>query len=115
MRKVDSIRFQIYLLVISMAVSAVLLLVSAAKGVAHEKHDAAVRDASIAEQRNIGFVLGEYEGKLALYREHSDKPYCILDTELYLLPEEDQQKIADGGILVDTEEALRALLEDWDA
>ncbi len=115
MRKIDSIRFQIYLLVISMAISAVLILVSAAKGVAYDKHDAAVREASAAEQGRIGFVLGEYEGKLALYREHSEKPYRILDIELYLLPEEDQRTIANGGILVDTEEELRALLEDWDA
>ncbi len=112
MQKLYTMRGQIYLLLTAMAISAVLILVSAAKGIAHDRTEAAMREASRAE--TVGFVLGEYEGKLALYREHSAKPYQVLEMETYLLSEEDRTALQ-TGILVGTEEELWQLLEDWDS
>lgn len=105
---------QIVLLLTAMAISAVIILLSAAKGVERQKSEAAARQASMTEQKPNGFVLGEYEGRLALFRENSPKPYRILDMEIYLLPEEDLQTIRSGGIVVETEAELNRLLEDWD-
>lgn len=104
----------IALLLTAMTISAVIILLSAAKGVEHQKSAAAAKQASMAAQEPIGFVLGEHNGRLALFRENSAKPYRILDMEVYLLPEEDLQSIQNGGIVVDTEEELKQLLEDWD-
>ena len=108
-------RRQIFMLLTAMTISAVIIMISAAKGVQLQKSGAAARDASRAAQEHNGFVLGEFDGRLALYREQSQKPYRILDMELYLLSEEDQQRIRSGGIVVESEEELERLIEDWDS
>lgn len=105
---------QIAVLVMAMTISAVIILLSAARGIERDKSAAAERNASMAAQEEYGFVLGAYEGRLALFREDHGSPYRILETELYLLPEEDRRQIESGGILVATEEELEKLLEDWD-
>lgn len=108
-------RTQIYLMVTAMAISAVIILVSAAKGVERKKAAALIRRAAMADrERTIGFVLGESNGHLALYRENSTKPYRILEMETYLLSEADLQALQEG-IVVETEEELERLLEDWDS
>lgn len=105
---------QIILLLTAMTISAVIILLSAAKGVEQQKSSAMTKQASMAAHENTGYVLGEYNGRLALFREHSSKPYRILEMEVYLLPEADQESIRSGGIMVETEDELRQLLEDWD-
>ena len=105
---------QIILLLTAMTISAVIILISAAKGVEQQKSTAIAKQASMAAHDETGYVLGEYNGRVALFREHSSKPYRILDMETYLLPEADLEAIRSGGIVVETEEELRRLLEDWD-
>lgn len=112
MRKIQ--RYQVYLLLTAMAVSAVIILLSAAKGIEREKAAAAARRAAMAQRENIGFVLGESNGHLALYRENSTRPYCILEMETYLLSEADLEALQEG-IVVETEEELNRLLEDWNS
>lgn len=109
-----SMKAQIAILLTAMTISAVLILGSAAKTVERAKSDAVTRRAAMSEQDPVGFVLGECNGRLALYRENSAKPYKILDMEVYLLPEADREALREG-IVVETEEELRKLLEDWDA
>lgn len=109
----EQIRKKMYFLLTGMTVSAVLLLTAAAETVKHEKSTAAVREASLRPQPSPGFVLKEYEGRMALYRENAPRPYRILDREVWLLPEEDRLALQEG-ILVATEQELRQLLEDWD-
>lgn len=108
-------RRHIILLVTAMTISAVIIMLSAAKGVERQKSAAAEKQASMAAQEKIGFVLGEYNGRLALFRENSVKPYRILETEIYLLSEKDLQTIRSGGVRADTEEELRQIIEDWDS
>lgn len=109
----ESIRRPLYILLTGMAISAVLLLVSAGEAVKHEKSTAVARQAAFQEKPSFGFILREYEGHLALFREGSEKPYKILETEVWLLPDEDRLAVQEG-ILVKTEAELRELLEDWD-
>ena len=95
-----------------MALSMLVVCVSAGKSVEYEK------SATIARQvprKTVepGFVLREENGRLALFREGADTPYQLLDTEVWLLPEEDRLALAEG-IHVADEAALRKLLEDWD-
>ena len=96
-----------------MAFSALLVCVSAGKSVEHEKSASIARQA-VRKTEEPGFVLGESEGHLALFREGADRPYQILGTEVWLLPEADRQAVA-AGIHVADETALRRLLEDMDA
>ena len=96
-----------------MAFSALLVCVSAGKSVEYEKSATIARQA-VRKTEEPGFVLGESEGHLALFREGSERPYQILDTEVWLLPEADRQAVA-AGIHVEDEAALRRLLEDMDA
>ncbi len=110
----QNIHIQIAALLTAMTISAVIILLSAAHGIERDKSAAAEKNASTASQEEYGFVLGAYEGRLALFREDHDSPYRILETELYLLPEDDRRQIESGGILVATEEELEQLLEDWD-
>lgn len=109
----ENIRRPLYLLLTGMIISAVILLISAGKAVRTEKSIAAARQAAYQERKPVGFVLKEYQGHLALYRENAPAPYCILDSEVWLLPEEDRLALEEG-ILVENEQALKALLEDWD-
>lgn len=102
------------LLLTAMTISAVLILVSAGKGVERRKSAAAARQAGMQERAPVGYVLREYEGHLALYRENGIRPYRVLDTEVWLLPEEDRAAL-ENGILLETEQELRQLLEDWDS
>ncbi len=107
-------RVQIYLLITSMAISAVIITMSAAKGLAQKKGAATVRHASMAEESSIGYVLGECDGHLALYRENSSRPYRILDMQVYLLSDADRQALSEG-ITARTEAELERILEDWDS
>lgn len=102
----------VWLLLTAMTISAVLVLVSAGKAVEHEKSAAIARQA-VRKTEEPGYVLREADGRLALFRENADRPYKILDTEVWLLSEEDRQALA-AGIHVPDEQSLRALLEDFD-
>ncbi|MCR4645566.1 MAG: hypothetical protein K5695_09195 [Oscillospiraceae bacterium] len=96
-----------------MAFSALIVCVSAGKNVEYEKSASVARQA-VRKTEEPGFVLRESEGHLALFREGAERPYQILDTEVWLLPEADRQALAEG-IVVKDEAALRQLLEDMDA
>ncbi|MBR3629449.1 MAG: hypothetical protein IKN55_03140 [Oscillospiraceae bacterium] len=95
-----------------MAFSMLVVCVSAGKSVEHEK-SAAIARQSVRKTEEPGYVLREADGHLALYREGADSPYRVLDTEVWLLPEEDRQALA-AGIHAADEAELRQLLEDWD-
>lgn len=101
-----------WMLLPALAFSILLVCASAAKSVEYEKSAAVARQA-VRKTEEPGFVLREADGHLALFRENADRPYRILDTEVWLLPEEDRQALA-AGIHVADEAELRRLLEDWD-
>lgn len=110
----DSLRRQAALVLTSMTISAVIILGSAAKSLERTKSDAAARAFTMSQRDPVGFVMREYEGSLALFRENGIKPYKILDVPLYLLSEADRTALQEG-IFVETEAELVRLLEDWDA
>ena len=101
-----------WMLLPALALSMLLVCVSAGKSVEQEKSAVIARQA-VRKTEEPGFVLREENGHLALFREGAESPYRILDTEVWLLPEEDRLALADGIHLAD-ETQLRELLEDWD-
>ena len=113
--KTVSVRFAcIFLLLVSLMLSAVIVMVPAAKGVALQKSNAIAELAANQPVPEPRFLLRTYEGHLALWREGAARPYRILQTELWLLSDADRQAV-EAGIYVDTEAELNRLLEDLDA
>ena len=57
-------------------------------------------------------VIGEWEGKLAVFQPSGSSPSEVFDVYISSLPEEEQQKLQEG-IPVYDEETLAGLLEDY--
>ena len=60
----------------------------------------------------FGFLLGAYEGKVALFREGSAKPMKVFPYDVSLLPEADQKRLEDG-VYADSLNELRKIVEDY--
>ena len=58
------------------------------------------------------FLLGHYNGFIALWQLPEPKPRVVFPYSTASLPRADQEKLADG-ILIESEEALQQLLEDY--
>jgi len=110
----ENTRIPIAVLLVSMTISAVLLVVSAGNAMRQQKEIQVEKAAALAEKEPVGFILKEYEGKAALFRENSERPYQILDLEVWLLPEADRIAL-EQGIFAQDEAELRKILEDWES
>ena len=82
MKKAVSTEFRIGMLLASMTLSAVILVVSAGNAARQHKEANIQKAALLAEKEPVGYLLKEYQGKAALFRENSEKPYQILDIEV---------------------------------
>ena len=60
----------------------------------------------------LGFLLGNYKGYLALWKEDSPDPFQIFPLRIESLPSEDQSALV-KGIPARSELELNQLLEDY--
>ena len=60
----------------------------------------------------FGFILGVYEGKIALWRDNQEKPMKVFPYQVSILPQADQQRLQQG-IHVDSLSELYKLVEDY--
>jgi hypothetical protein len=60
----------------------------------------------------LGFLLGIYEGKVALWKDHNPKPIKVFPYQASQLPEQDQ-KLLEEGVHVDSLGQLRKLIQDY--
>ena len=60
----------------------------------------------------LGFLLGNYKGYLALWKENTPDPFQIFPLCIESLPEEDQNAL-EKGIPARSELELQQLLEDY--
>lgn len=60
----------------------------------------------------FGFLLGVYEGKIALWQDGKEKPIKVTPYEVTMFPEDDQQKLK-NGIHVESLKELQKLIEDY--
>ena len=60
----------------------------------------------------FGFLLGIYEGKVALWKDNKDMPLRVFPYQASMLPKEDQQML-ERGIHVDSIGELYKLIEDY--
>ena len=61
---------------------------------------------------DVVFIVKDYEGRLAVFVKGDEQPSVVLDTPINILPQIDQQKLA-NGIEVVGSSRLRTLLEDY--
>ena len=94
----------------SILIAAVIVLCALSQSIQNKR--AAVKTEESSTLPQVDYVLGEYEGYLAVFRGEQKKPYQVLQMPVQLLPEEDQGAI-EAGIHVQTEQELRRLLEDF--
>ena len=57
------------------------------------------------------YVVREYDGMVAVFEKHKERPVKITDTYVSSLPQGDRDNLRDG-IEVNSDEKLRKLLED---
>ena len=60
----------------------------------------------------LGFLLGIYEGKVALWKDNQKKPIKVFPYEASMFPEEDQKRLKEG-VHVDSLSELYKLIEDY--
>lgn len=58
------------------------------------------------------WLLREYQGKIGVFAEGSDKPQQVLNVYISTLPQDDQQKLK-KGIHASSREELLALIENY--
>lgn len=62
--------------------------------------------------KNNNYILSEYEGKLAIYKNGENMPISVYETYLSSLPEKDKELI-EKGIIIESTEELQSLIEDY--
>jgi len=60
----------------------------------------------------FGFILGIYEGRIALWKDNDPEPYKVFPYYASMLPRKDRETLK-KGIYLENEEQLRKLVEDY--
>lgn len=60
----------------------------------------------------LGFLLGIYEGKIALWRNNEPEPIQVFPYRASMLPKADQ-KALQKGIAIDNLDQLQKLIQDY--
>lgn len=61
---------------------------------------------------SISYIIGEYDGKVAVFKENEDSPVEIFNSYTNMLPLEDAQALK-NGIKVHSEDELNRIIEDY--
>ncbi len=60
----------------------------------------------------LGFLLGSYNGRLAVWKDDDPQPYRVYPCPVYLLPAKEQDALR-KGIRIDSMDDLHAFLENF--
>lgn len=60
----------------------------------------------------LGFLLGIYEGKVALWKDNQKQPLRVFPYKASMLPKQDQQALK-KGIHIENIQQLQQLIEDY--
>jgi hypothetical protein len=71
-----------------------------------------ITETTTIDSNICGYVLKEYKGTLALFREGSEEPYRVLNVDLSTLSDYDK-KLLEKGIVRKTEHEFNTLIEDY--
>ncbi len=100
-----------------LAIAAAVVIAAAAllclSAVVQRSLESPTREREIAPPENTVYrIIGEWEGKVAVYVPGTDMPETVYDTMVMSLPAEERQHLYDG-IEVESREALALQLEDY--
>ena len=70
------------------------------------------KQAIIANILVFGFILGVYEGKVALWKDNQKKPMKVFPYQVSVLPPADQERLR-NGIHADTLGELYKMVQDY--
>ncbi|MDR0919240.1 MAG: hypothetical protein LBM93_08335 [Oscillospiraceae bacterium] len=120
-KKENQIRGILTVFLVAIMVSAVIIIFTLVLGNENVQETETVADAAVISQvyqteatvitKPIGYVMKDYDGVVAIFRENSELPYQILDYPMYLLSDEDKMAVEEG-ITVETEQEMKRLIED---
>ncbi len=60
----------------------------------------------------LGFLLGSYKGRLAVWKDNDPEPYRVYPCPVYLLPKEERDALQ-RGIRIDSMDDLSDFLENF--
>lgn len=107
------------MLIVSAVLSSVILIAShkaeqkPASTNAQKGQETKLTEAS--EQKPVLFIIKEYNGKIAAFKEGQDKPFKTVDgAVLKTLPEADRELLKEG-IPIHSLDELMQLIEDYDS
>ena len=60
----------------------------------------------------LGFLVGSYNGRLAVWKDDDPEPFRVFPCPVYLLPKKDRDALS-AGIRVETMEDVRYFLENF--
>ena len=60
----------------------------------------------------LGFLLGSYNGRLAVWKDDDPEPYRVYPCPVYLLPKAEQESLQ-RGIRINDMEDLKIFLENF--
>ncbi len=60
----------------------------------------------------LGFLIGTYNGRLAIWKDDDPKPYRIYPCPIYLLPQKEQSALQ-RGIRIDNMDDVSNFLENF--
>ncbi len=67
---------------------------------------------SVPTERAAQQMLREWNGQIALFEGDSDEPAEVYEVTVAALPEEEQERLREG-IVIESEEALASLLDNY--
>ncbi len=83
---------------------AVLTVTITLNGITHAGEEPSAEEA--------GYLLKEYDGKLAVFLNGEETPFRLLDGSTAFLPENDKEALEEG-IFIPDEESLKKRIEDF--
>ncbi len=107
------------MLIISAALSSIILIASHKSEqktkVPEAKKPTEIKATKASEQKPVLFIIKEYKGKIAAFKEGQDEPFKTVDgAVLKTLPKADRE-ILKEGIPIHSIEELMQLIEDYDS
>ncbi len=81
-------------------------------GISTEQSSAAVMEEqrlAVEQEDKYEYIIKEYQGKIAIFLQNSNKPEIVFDVYLHHLPDMDKQRLLEGVGIKDYETLLVAI------
>lgn len=102
---------KIYLMIMTaITVSGFIIICTLGQSMHRQRMAAKLSDISAAEPVTIS-IIAEYNGRIGVFREHSSKPYRVIDYDFSLLSDYDKEQLTEG-VVIESDRELQQFIED---